>query len=81
MFVEVIGGSSSQKKHTKSMVEFCAKKLMPRLHNLDITVNLCKPKGAIGFCLLWTPEEPVAMKALPVTNKMTSRKKRTFDNI
>ena len=51
MFVEVIGGSSSQKKHTKSMVEFCAKKLMPRLHNLDITVNLCKPKGAIGFCL------------------------------
>ena len=51
MFVEVIGGSKSQKKHTQKMVEFCASILMPRLHNLDITVNLTKPKGAMGYCL------------------------------
>ena len=51
MFVEVIGGSKSQKRHTQGMVEFCADKLMPRLHNLDITVHLCKPKGAMGYCL------------------------------
>ena len=51
MFVEVIGGSSSQKKHSKSMVEFCVKKLMPRITNLDITVRLCKPTGAMGYCL------------------------------
>ena len=24
---------------------------MPRLYNLDITVRLCKPKGALGYCL------------------------------
>ena len=51
MFVEVIGGSNSQKKHTTKMVEFCANKLMPRIQNLWITVNLCKPKGAVGYCL------------------------------
>ena len=51
MFVEVVGGSKSQKKHTKSMVEFCANKLMPRLHNLDIFVHLCKTTGALGYCL------------------------------
>ena len=41
IFVDVIGGSKSQKKHVKNMVEFCVKTLMPRM-NLDITVNLCK---------------------------------------
>ena len=51
MFLEVTGGSKSQKKHTQGMVEFCANKLMPRLYNLDITVRLCKPKGALGYCL------------------------------
>lgn len=51
MFVEVIGGSKSQKKHTYAMVDFCAKKLMPRLNNLDITVHLTKPEGAMGYCL------------------------------
>ena len=51
MFLLVIGGSKSQKKHTQGMVEFCANKLMPRLYNLDITVRLCKPKGALGYCL------------------------------
>ena len=50
MFVEVIGGSKSQKKHVADMVEFCVKTLMPRL-KLDITVNLCKPTGAMGYCL------------------------------
>ena len=38
MFVEVIGGSKSQKKHVANMVEFCVKTLMPRL-KLDITLN------------------------------------------
>ena len=51
MFVEVIGGSKSQKKHAQSMVEFCAKILMPRMRTLDITVKLCNPQGAMGYCL------------------------------
>ena len=51
MLVNVIGGSKSQKKHVHKMVEFCAKMLMPRMSTLDITVNLCKPTGAMGYCL------------------------------
>ena len=50
MFVEVFGGSKSQKTHVAKMVEFCVKTLMPRM-NLDITVKLCKPTGAMGYCL------------------------------
>lgn len=50
MFVEVIGGSKSQKTHVSRMVEFCVKTLMPKM-NLDITVKLCNPTGAMGYCL------------------------------
>ena len=51
MLINVVGGSNSQKKHAQSMVEFCVKTLMPRMRTLDITVRLCKPQGAMGYCL------------------------------
>jgi hypothetical protein len=51
MFVNVTGGSKSQKKHTQRIVEFCVKTLMPRMKTLDIEVKLCKPTGALGYCL------------------------------
>ena len=49
MYVEVIGGSKSQKNHVHKMVEFCIQTLMPKM-DLDITVNICKPQGAMGYC-------------------------------
>ena len=51
MLITIVGGSKSQKKHAQSMVEFCVKMLMPRMRTLDITVRLCKPQGAMGYCL------------------------------
>ena len=51
MLINVVGGSKSQKKHAQSMVEFCVKTLMPRMRTLDITVRLCKPQGAMRYCL------------------------------
>ena len=51
MLINVVGGSKSQKKHAHGMVEFCVKTLMPRMRTLDITVRLCKPQGAMGYCL------------------------------
>ena len=51
MLINIVGGSKSQKKHTQGMVEFCVKTLMPQMRTLDITVRLCKPKGAMGYCL------------------------------
>ena len=50
MFVDVVGGSKSQKTHVHKMVEFCVSKLMPKMNNLDITVHLTKPQGAMGYC-------------------------------
>jgi hypothetical protein len=50
--IEVVGGSQYQKKYVKSVVEFCIQKLMPRMHNLSIKVNLKSIKGdAYGYCL------------------------------
>lgn len=52
MIVTVKGGTTSQKKHIKSLVEFCAEKLIPRVHNLDIRVHLkdLSKSDAYGFC-------------------------------
>lgn len=49
--INVVGGTQSQKKHVQSMVEFCIEILMPRMQKIDIEVKLCKPTGALGYCL------------------------------
>jgi hypothetical protein len=58
MRVKIVGGTASQKKHITAMVKFCAKKLMPRIKNLDITVKMTNLTDAYGYCLsneeIWT---------------------------
>jgi hypothetical protein len=51
MTISIKGGTKSQKKYVRSMIKFCCKTLMPRMHTLDITVKLTSPKGAMGYCL------------------------------
>lgn len=51
MYITVTGGKASQRKLVESMVEFCIQTLMPRMCKLEVTVNLCKPTGALGYCL------------------------------
>jgi len=51
MIVNVVGGTKVQRKHAKSMVEFCVKTLMPKMLTLDIEVKLCTVKDALGYCL------------------------------
>lgn len=52
--VTIKGGTKSQRKHTESLVHFCADMLMPRLKDkLDITVRLKTIKAkenAYGYC-------------------------------
>lgn len=57
--IRVKGGSQSQKKHTASLVEFCIKKLMPRIKNLNVTVTLkdLSKNGVYGYCLAVGDEE------------------------
>jgi hypothetical protein len=50
--IRVTGGSASQKKYVPSVVNFCIKKLMPRMKNIHVTVRLKDLKGeAYGYCL------------------------------
>ena len=49
--ITVTGGKEYQRKHVESIVNFCITTLMPRMRTLDITVKLCSPKGAMGYCL------------------------------
>ena len=50
--VTIKGGSASQKKHAKSMVDFCIKKMMPRIYDLDIVVKFSDltKDNSYGFC-------------------------------
>jgi len=47
--IKVTGGSKSQQQHTIGLVNFCIKKLMPKM-NLDITVKFKKLDGVYGYC-------------------------------
>ena len=53
MDIHVKGGSKSQKKYVKSMINFCAKKMMPRMKNLEFNVHI-KNFGrddSWGYCI------------------------------
>jgi|TARA_B110000977_G_C10777150_1_gene377099 hypothetical protein len=49
--ITVTGGKSNQRKYVESIAEFCIETLMPRMKTLDISIKLCTPKGAMGYCL------------------------------
>ena len=40
MIVNIVGGSKSQKKHTRSMVQYCVDKMMPRMQNIEVNVHI-----------------------------------------
>lgn len=52
MIIKVKGGTANQKKRVESVTKFCAKKLMPRMKNLEITVHLkdLKKDDVYGYC-------------------------------
>ncbi len=40
MQVHIKGGSKRQKQLVRSMVNFCQKKLMPKMYNIEVNINL-----------------------------------------
>jgi hypothetical protein len=56
--IEIIGGKTRQREYASSMVNYCIKKLMPRMASLRIEVKLTKLKGdANGYCLRETDRD------------------------
>ena len=53
MNIHVKGGSKSQKKHIKSMVEFCVGKMMPRMSNLEFNIHIKNfgKDDSWGYCI------------------------------
>jgi hypothetical protein len=69
--ITVTGGKEYQRKRVESMVHFCINMLMPRMRTLDITVKLCSPKGAMGYCLELDTKRQFEIEA---SNKLSLRK-------
>ena len=51
MNITVKGATTNQENYISSLVDFCTKKLMPRMQNLDITINVTKLDHAFGYCM------------------------------
>jgi len=52
--VEVVGGNKTQRKIAENVVFYMIKKLMPRLRNIEIEVQLKKMNEdtAVGYCMM-----------------------------
>jgi len=40
MHINIRGGSKSQRKYARSMIEFCRKRLMPRMYNIEVNLYI-----------------------------------------
>lgn len=52
--ITVTGGSWRQRKYVKSIAEFCVRKLMPKMQDLEIEIKLrkfAKNASAYGYCM------------------------------
>lgn len=49
--IEVTGGKAKEREIVEAAVEWCIKKMMPRLRTLDIEVNIKKLDEAMGYCM------------------------------
>ena len=81
MIINVKGGTASQRNHVRSMVEYCAKKLMPRITDLDITIKFkdLRKQNAYGFCMAdpegdAQPLDKPRVFELEINSKMKLRK-------
>jgi hypothetical protein len=59
--INIKGGSKTQKKHTRTMVEFCCKMLMPRMKTLEINVHLkdFKEDSSYGYAISSDGADPI----------------------
>jgi len=53
MKISIIGGTKSQKKYVRSITKYVTKKLMPRMHSLEVSIRLRSfgKDDAYGYCL------------------------------
>jgi len=80
MNIVITGANPTQRKYITSIVEFCVKKMMPRMTNIEIQVKLKSIKGDVyGYCMA-DPEgeakrgDRPRVFELEISKKLTLRK-------
>lgn len=81
--VNLKGGTRTQKKYAKSMVEFCAKMLMPRVSNLEINLHLYKFKkdDSYGYALATDDADPDRPREFNVEINTDTRLRRILETV
>lgn len=83
VIVNLKGGTKTQKKYAKSMVEFCAKMLMPRVSNLEINLHLYKFKkdDSYGYALATDDADADRPREFNVEINTDTRLRRILETI
>jgi hypothetical protein len=81
--VNLKGGTRTQKKYAKSMVEFCAKMLMPRVSNLEVNLHLYKFKkdDSYGYALATDDADADRPREFNVEINTDTRLRRILETI
>jgi hypothetical protein len=83
MYISIRGGSRSQKKYVKSMVEFCVSKMMPRMRNLEFEINL-KNFGrddSWGYCIPADHADPYRPRAFEFDINKQAKLRRLLETV
>ena len=83
MDIHVKGGSKSQKKYVKSMINFCAKKMMPRMKNLEFNVHI-KNFGrddSWGYCIPTDYADPNRPREFDIDINKQAKLRRLLETV
>ena len=81
--VNIKGGSKTQKKHTRTMVEFCVNMLMPRMKTLEINVHIkdFKEDDSYGYAIATNEACDVRPREFDVDINKHTRLRRLLETV
>jgi hypothetical protein len=81
--INIKGGTKTQKKHTKSMVEFCIKMLMPRMKSLEINVHIkeFEKDDAYGYALATDSADEQRPREFDIDINKDTRLRRLLETV
>ena len=81
--INIKGGSATQKKHTRTMVEFCIDMLMPRMKTLEINVHIkdFKDDNSYGYALATDDADDNRPREFDVDINKDTRLRRLLETV
>lgn len=84
VIVNIKGGTKAQKKYVKSMVKFSAKKLMPRMKNIEVNLHLkkfVKDSDTYGYALPADDADPNRPREFDLEINTDTRLRRMLETV